>query len=145
MPSKQHKQLNNFWKNSLLALLIFQIVVIFSIGIYTLVDFPGILGQFGIKFQPDMGILQLIMAYNSFLSASICAWCVFWVTKNNLAGIQAGTTIGVLLFVVSFSVFIKFGRVDILLFDSIRAFLMVVCGFLAYKENKKIPNSAFSI
>jgi hypothetical protein len=125
------------WKNGLLILLIFQIVVAISLAIFTLVNFPGILEQFGIKYQPDMGILQFIMVYNLSLSLSVCLWSVIWMRKNNLAGIQIGTTVGLLLLIVSVSVFIKFNKLDILLFDGIRGLLMLVFGVLAYTEQKK--------
>jgi hypothetical protein len=125
------------WKKGLSVLLIFQIIVALSLAVFALVNFPVLLEQFGMKHQPDMGILQLIMVYNLILSASICTWSVIWIRKGNLAGIQAGTTVGLLIFIVSFAVFIKFDRVDMLLFDSIRAFAMVVFGVLAYKTHPK--------
>jgi hypothetical protein len=126
------------WKKGLSILLIFQIVVALSLAVFAIVNFSGLLEQFGMKYQPDMGILQLIMAYNLVLSSSICLWGVIWIRKGNIAGIQAGTTVGLLIFIVSFTVFLKFDRIDMLLFDSLRAFLMVVFGVLAYKEHIKI-------
>jgi heme/copper-type cytochrome/quinol oxidase subunit 3 len=128
---------NKSWKKALTILLIFQIVVALSLAIYALVDFAGIVEQFGMKYQTDMGILQLIMTYNLVLSSSICLWSVIWIRKGNLAGIQAGTTVGFLIFMVSFAVFLKYDRIDMLLFDSLRAALMVVFGLLAYKERTK--------
>lgn len=125
------------WKNGLSILLIFQIVVALSLAVFALADFSSLLQQFGVKYQPDMGILQLIMVYNLVLSLSICLWSVLWIRKGNIAGIQAGTTVGLLIFIVSFTVFLKFDRIDMLLFDSLRAFLMVIFGVLAYKEHKK--------
>ncbi len=125
------------WKKGLSILLIFQIVVALSLAVFSLVNFPSLLEQFGMKYQPDMGILQLIMAYNLVLSLSICLWSVMWIRKGNIAGIQAGTTVGLLIFIVSFTVFLKFDRIDMLLFDSLRAFLMVIFGALAYKEHIK--------
>jgi hypothetical protein len=125
------------WKKGLSILLIFQIVVALSLAVFATVDFPGLLEQFGVKYQTDMGILQLIMIYNLVLSCSICLWSVIWIRKGNIAGIQAGTTVGLLIFIVSFTVFLKFDRIDMLLFDSLRAFLMVVFGVLAYKGYKK--------
>ena len=98
---------------------------------------PRELGQFGMKHQPDMGILRLIMIYNMFLSLSICLWSVVWIRSGNRAGIQAGTTVGLLIFIVSMIVFVQFDRLDILLFDSVRALLMVVFGVLAYQEHEK--------
>lgn len=130
------------WKNGLSLLLIFQILVAFSLGVFTMVDFPTILGQFGIQHQPDMGILQRIMAYNLFLSFSICLWSLIWIRKGNIAGIQAATTVGFLLFVVSMIVFIQFDRIDMLLFDSVRGFLMIIFGVLAYRAQKKHQVSA---
>jgi hypothetical protein len=129
------------WKKGLSILLIFQIVVALSLAVFALVNFPSLLEQFGMKYQPDMGILQLIMTYNLVLSLSICFWSVIWISKNNIAGIQAGTTVGLLIFIVSFTVFLKFDRIDMLLFDSLRAFLMVVFGIMAYIEHKKIQSS----
>jgi hypothetical protein len=131
------------WKKGLSILLIFQIVVALSLAVFALVNFPSLLEQFGMKYQPDMGILQLIMTYNLVLSLSICFWSVIWISKNNIAGIQAGTTVGLLIFIVSFTVFLKFDRIDMLLFDSLRAFLMVVFGIMAYIEHKKIQSSNF--
>lgn len=125
------------WKKALTVLLMLQILVAFSLGTLALVNFPMLLEQFGINFQPDMGILRLIMVYNLFLSASICLWSVMWIRSGNIAGIQAGTTVGFLMFIVSTTVFILFQRMDILLFDGVRALLMVVFGVLAYREQQK--------
>lgn len=125
------------WKIALSILLIFQIVVALSLALFALIDFPALLTQFGMKHQTDMGILQMIMVYNLILSMSICLWSVVWIRKGNIAGIQAGTTVGLLIFIVSFTVFIRFDRVDMLFFDSIRAFLMVVFGVLAFREQKR--------
>jgi hypothetical protein len=61
-------QERKIWKKVLTILLIFQIVVAFSLTGYTIFDFEGILAQFGIKYQADMGILQIIMTYNLLLS-----------------------------------------------------------------------------
>jgi hypothetical protein len=128
------------WKKGLSILLIFQIVVALSLAAFALVNFPSLLEQFGMKHQPDMGILQLIMTYNLVLSLSICLWSIIWIRKGNLAGIQAGTTVGLLIFIVSFTVFLKFDRIDMLLFDSLRAFLMLIFGIMAYIEHKKIQS-----
>jgi hypothetical protein len=49
------------WKIGLSILLIFQVLVAFGLALFALFDFPGLLGQFGMKHQPDMGILRLIM------------------------------------------------------------------------------------
>ncbi len=125
------------WKKGLSILLIFQIVVALSLAVFALVNFPRLLEQFGMKYQPDMGILQLIMTYNLVLSLSICLWSVIWIRKGNIAGIHAGTTVGLLIFIVSFTVFLKFDRIDMLLFDSLRALLMVVFGIMAHKEHSK--------
>ncbi|MFN0050055.1 MAG: hypothetical protein ACKVOU_13110 [Cytophagales bacterium] len=125
------------WKKGLSILLIFQILVALSLAVFAMIDFPTLLTQFGMKHQPDMGILQMIMTYNLVLSASICIWSLLWLRKGNIAGIQAGATVGLLIFIVSFVVFIRFDRVDMLFFDSIRAFLMVVFGVLAYNEQEK--------
>jgi hypothetical protein len=129
------------WKNGLSILLIFQIVVALSLAVFALVNFPGLLEQFGMKYQTDMGILQLIMTYNLVLSLSICLWSVLWIRKGNISGIQAGTTVGLLIFIVSFTVFLKFDRLDMLLFDSLRALLMVVFGVMAYREHTKFHSS----
>jgi hypothetical protein len=84
-----------------------------------------------------MGILQMIMIYNLFLSLSIYLWSFIWIRKGNLAGFQAAITGGILMFCVSFAVFIKFDRIDMLFFDSIRAVALVIFGLLAFKEHKK--------
>ena len=125
------------WKNGLSALLVFQVVVALSLALFAFANFPGLLTNFGVRHQPDMGILQLIMMYNLVLSATICLWSVVWIRKGNTAGIQAGTTVGLLIFIVSFIVFVQYNRIDMLLFDSVRAFLMVILGVLALKEHNK--------
>lgn len=130
------------WKIGLSVLLAFQIVVALSLALFALFDFPGLLGQFGMKHQPDMGILRLIMTYNLVLSASICLWSLAWIRAGNRAGLQAGTTVGLLIFIVSMVVFVQFDRIDMLLFDSSRALLMVVLGVLAYREHQKYHPTA---
>jgi len=126
------------WKIILSILLVFQIVIAFSLAIFAWYNFPALAEQFGFAYQPDMGILRLIVVYNLCLSASICLWSVLWIRQDNIAGIEAGTTVGFLIFIVSFMVFLQYDRVDMLLFDSIRAFLMVVFGVLAYREHKRM-------
>lgn len=128
---------NRTWKVGLSILLGFQVLVAFALALFALFDFPGLLEQFGVKHQPDMGILQLIMTYNLALSVSVCGWSVGWIRRDNLAGVQAGTTVGLLIFITSTIVFIQFSRVDILLFDGVRALLMVVSGALAYREHQR--------
>ena len=125
------------WKKIVSFLLIFQVIVALSIGTLALVNFPVMLEQFGMKHQPDMGILQLIMVYNLFLSLSISLLSFIWVRKGNIAGIQAAIICGSLMFAVSFAVFLKFDRIDMLLFDSLRAIGMIIFGVLAYKEQIK--------
>ncbi len=128
---------SNVSKNILLYLTIFQVFVIFFIGAFIVVDFPSMLKQFGVGFQEDMGILKIIMLYNAALSFCVCLWSVIWIRKNNVDGIKIGTTVGLLLFIVSMMVFIQFNRVDILLFDGVRGLFMVIFGGLAYKEHQK--------
>lgn len=130
-------QEKKIWKKGLTFLLFFQIIVALSLAVFAMINFPGLLNQFGLQHQPDMGILQLIMTYNLILSMSICLLSVLWIRQGNLAGIQAGTTVGLLIFIVSFTVFILYDRVDMLFFDSLRAFLMVVFGIMAYREQQR--------
>lgn len=125
------------WKTGLSALLAFQVLVAFSLAIFAIVDFPGLLKQFGVQHQPDMGILRLIMVYNLFLSMSICIWSLAWIRNDNRAGLQAGTTVGFLILVVSVIVFVQYDRVDMLVFDSLRALLMVIFGGLALRDSPK--------
>lgn len=125
------------WKKALSILLIFQVLVASSLALFAVFDFPGLLTQFGLKHQPDMGILQVIMTYNLTLSASICGWSILWIRRGNLAGVQGGTTVGLLILLTSLLVFIRFDRVDMLLFDSVRALLMVVSGALAWREHQR--------
>lgn len=128
---------NRRWKLALSGLLVFQVLVALSLALFALVDFPGLLGNFGMKHQPDMGILRLIMTYNLVLSASICAWSLVWIRNGNRAGLQAGATVGLLIFIVSVIVFLQFDRLDMLLFDSVRAFLMVLFGVFALREHQR--------
>jgi len=126
------------WKRGLSFLLMFQIIVASSLAAFALYDFPSLAEQFGFAYQPDMGILRLIVTYNLCLSASICLWSVIWIRRGHIAGIEAGTTVGFLIFAISFIVFLQYNRVDMLLFDSLRAFLMVVFGVFAYKEQNRM-------
>jgi heme/copper-type cytochrome/quinol oxidase subunit 3 len=128
---------NRRWKIALSVLLGFQVLVALSLALFALFDFPGLLGNFGVKHQPDMGTLRLIMTYNLVLSASICTWSVVWIRSGNAAGLQAGTTVGLLIFVVSMTVFAQFNRIDVLLFDGVRSFLMVLVGVLAFREHRR--------
>lgn len=125
------------WKVGLSVLLGLQVLVAIALGIMTIADFPTLLGNFGLKHQPDMGILQHIMAYNLALSASVCIWCLVWIRSGNVSGVQLGATVGALMLVVSLLVFARFDRIDILLFDGIRAILKVVFGLLAWREHQK--------
>jgi hypothetical protein len=125
------------WKVGLSVLLGLQVLVATALGLMAIADFPTLLGNFGLEHQPDMGILQHIMAYNLALSASVCVWCLVWIRGGNAAGLQLGATLGALMLVVSLLVFVRFDRVDILLFDGIRALLKVVFGVLAFREHQK--------
>ncbi|MFK7797839.1 MAG: hypothetical protein AB8E82_10330 [Aureispira sp.] len=117
----------------LLGLLIFQVVVASSLAVFAWLDFPSLLEQFGTQHQPDMGILRLLMIYNLCLSLGICALGARWIRQGNKAGIQVGLLVGVLMFTVSITVFVQFGRLDVLLFDGIRALLKVVFGYSALR------------
>ena len=125
------------WKVGLSILLLLQVVVALGLAVFAVVDFPGLLAQFGVGYQPDMGMLRLIMTYNLALSLSVCLWSVVWIRSGNAAGILAGTTVGALMLVVSTLVFIQFDRLDVLLFDGLRALLMVVFGVLGYREHQR--------
>lgn len=129
------------WKKGLSILLIFQIIVAFSLATFDLVNFPAFTEQFGMKYHSDMDILQPLMAYNLFLSVSISLWSVIWIRKGNIAGIQAAITCGFLMFIVSMALFIKFDRIDMLLFDGLRALVMVVFGVMAYREHTKFQTT----
>jgi len=131
------KKENTIWKKTLSVLLIFQVIIASSLAIFAYHNFPSLAEQFGFSYQPDMGILRLIIIYNLCLSASICLLSFLWIRKNNIAGIEAGIIVGFLIFIVSFIVFLEYNRIDILLFDSLRAFLMVIFGILACREQKK--------
>ena len=125
------------WSLGLVILLIFQIIVALVIVGFLTVDFPSLAQQLGLKYQPELGILQFLVIYGFVISASICLWSLIWIKNSNIAGIQAGITVGILLFALGVAFFVKFNRADVLLFDSIRGALMVVFGLLAYRDYSK--------
>lgn len=125
------------WSLGLVILLIFQIIVALVIVGFLTVDFPSLVQQLGLKYQLELGILQFLVIYGFVISASICLWSLIWIKNSNIAGIQAGITVGVLLFALGVAFFVEFNRVDVLLFDSIRGALMVVFGLLAYRDYSK--------
>lgn len=129
---------NRTWKKILQILFVIQILVAFSTAALAMFNYPMLTDNFGFTYQPNMGILQLVMIYNLFLSAGICLLGFLWIRRNNIAGTQIAILLGFLMFVVSFIVFVKFDRVDMLLIDGIRAFIMFVLGVLAYKKQKKV-------
>ena len=129
------------WKKILQILFVIQILVAVSTVFLAMTDYPMLTDNFGFTYQPNMGILQLVMIYNLFLSAGICLLGFLWIRKGNIAGTQIAILLGFLMFLVSFIVFVKFDRVDMLLIDSIRAFLMFISGILAFKEQKKVQIS----
>lgn len=132
------------WSFGLVILLIFQIIVALVIVGFLTVDFPSLAQQLGLKYQPELGILQFLVIYGFVISASICLWSLIWIKNSNIAGIQAGITVGILLFALGVAFFVKFNRVDVLLFDSIRGALMVIFGFLAYRDYFARGSSCFS-
>ena len=125
------------WSFGLVILLIFQIIVALVIVGFLTVDFPSLAQQLGLKYQPELGILQFLVIYGFVISASICLWSLIWIKNSNIAGIQAGITVGILLFALGVAFFVRFNRADVLLFDSIRGALMVVFGLLTYKDYSK--------
>lgn len=129
---------NKLFKNILVFLLAIQAIFALYFVFLAATDFPGMMGQFGVKYQPDMPILKFIIIYNAFISLSICLLSIFWIRKGNVAGIQTSTVLGGLLIVLSLTVFFVFNRLDILIVDTPRAILMVVFGVLAYRESKKL-------
>ncbi len=133
------------WSLGLVILLIFQIIVALVIVGFLTVDFPSLVQQLGLKYQPELGILQFLIIYGFVISASICLWSLIWIKNSNIAGIQAGITVGILLFALGVAFFVEFNRVDVLLFDSIRGALMVVFGLLACRDYFARGTSCFSI
>ena len=125
------------WSFGLVILLIFQTIVALVIVGFLTLDFPSLAQQLGLKYQPELGILQFLVIYGFVISASICLWSLIWIKNSNIAGIQAGITVGILLFDLGVAFFVRFNRADVLLFDSIRGALMVVFGLLAYKDYSK--------
>lgn len=121
----------------LVGLLIFQVLVAFSLAAFAWADFPSFLKQFEIQHQPDMGALKILMIYNLLLSAGICTLGTQWIRHGNKAGTQVAILVGVLMFVVSVIAFLQFDRIDFLLFDGGRAFLKVVFGYSAWNASKE--------
>ena len=74
------------------------------------------------------------------ISASVCMLSVMWISKKNIAGIQAGIATGLLLFILGVVFLLKFNRVDLFLFDSVRGLLMVIFGSIAYRSYINIVN-----
>jgi hypothetical protein len=124
---------SKLWKKTLITLFAIQILFAIAISSMAAMDFSLFAENFGFTAQPTMGILQHIVVYNMFLSGGICVLGILWVRKDNIAGYQAAMLLGTLMFLVSFIVAIKFDRVDMIVYDSIRAIVMTVLGYMGYQ------------
>ena len=61
---------------------------------------------------------------------------VIWTRKRKLFGVYVGTAVGIYMFLFGIIAFLKFGTTDALIVDSIRGFVTIVFGYIAYKELK---------
>lgn len=133
---------NTRWKNLLIGLLGLQVVVAVAIAVMCIVNFPALVEQFGVQYQTDMGMLQALMVYNLFLSAGVCFWGIRWIRKGNAAGVQVSAIVGVLMFLVSTYASIQFDRIDMLLFDGVRAFLMVLAAAMFTRQSQALATAS---
>jgi hypothetical protein len=125
-------------QNLFMAMLGLHVLSCYGLGITALVN-PGIAFETGfqIAYQPEFQIIGLIIGMELLFLGSIAVLGIVWTRKKQLHGIYVGAAVGMYMFLFGIVAFVLMGQTDGLVVDSIRGFLTLVFGYMAYKELKQ--------
>jgi hypothetical protein len=109
----------------------------YAMGITTLLN-PQVAFESGfqIDYNPELTIIGTIIGMELLFLGSIALLGIIWTRKNKKEGIVAGVAVGVYMFLFGFAALIFVGETQALIVDSIRGFLTLVFGYMAYQEIK---------
>ena len=92
---------------------------------------------FHIHYSQELEIISLVIGMELFFLGTMALLGVIWTRKHKLFGVYIGTAVGVYMFFFGIVAFLKLGTTDALVVDSIRGFITIVFGILAYRELKQ--------
>jgi hypothetical protein len=120
-----------------MAILGLHVLSCYGLGIVALVN-PQVAFETGfqIDYQAEFQVVGLIIGMELLFLGSIAVLGMVWTRKKQLHGIYVGTAVGVYMFLFGIVAFVLLGETDALVVDSIRGFLTLVFGYMAYKELK---------
>ena len=132
-----NKKESKIWIQLFIALLSFNAIVALGLGATSLLNFQFALETgFQIPYSSELEILGLTIGLELLLLAAIAILSVVWVSKGKIEGTITGIFVGIYIFTFGIAAFLKFGETQALYVDSIRGFLTLVFGYLAYKKMK---------
>ncbi|MFK7946543.1 MAG: hypothetical protein AB8G11_03050 [Saprospiraceae bacterium] len=121
-----------------MGFLIFHSLVALGLGFTSLLNFPYALETgFQIPHSSELDILGLTIGLELLFLGAMAILSFIWTRKGKIEGTITGIAVGTYIFTFGIVAFLKFGDPQPLYVDSIRGFLTLVFGYIAYKELKK--------
>lgn len=109
--------------------------VAIGLGSTSLINFPYALETgFGITYSPDLDVFGILIGLQLLLLGAWSILSILWTNRRKAAGVVVGIFVGTYIFAFGVMAFAKFGDPQPLYVDSIRGFLTVVIGMLAYRD-----------
>lgn len=120
-----------------IALLVVHVLSCYVMGFISLFNWPFALETgFGIPYDDSLAILGVVIGLELIFLGSIALLGIFWTWQGQTSGIVTGMAVGMYMFLFGIVSFLLLGRIDGLIVDSIRGFLTLVFGWMAYRELK---------
>ena len=118
-----------------IILLAVHVLSCYVMGFISLINWPFALETgFGIPYNNDLAVLGVVIGLELIFLGSIAILGIFWTWQGQLSGIVTGSAVGMYMFMFGIVLFLILGRTDGLIVDSIRGFLTLLFGWMAYRE-----------
>lgn len=125
------------WRYLFIGILVLHVLGCYVMGIMTLTNPQfAIETGFQIPYTTDLNILTTVIGMELLFLGSIALVGIIWTRKRKIEGIVAGMAVGMYMFMFGIVAFFLLGETQALYVDSIRGFLTLVIGYMAYKEIK---------
>lgn len=118
-----------------IALLVVHVLSCYVMGTFSLFNWPFALETgFGIPHDSSLDILGVVVGLELIFLGSIAVLGIYWTRQGQSSGIVTGMAVGMYMFLFGIVSFLLLGRIDGLIVDSIRGFLTLIFGWMAYQE-----------
>ena len=118
-----------------IALLVVHVLSCYVMGTFSLFNWPFALETgFGIPYDDSLDILGVVIGLELIFLGSIAVLGIYWTRQGQISGIVTGMAVGMYMFMFGIVAFLLLGRIDGLIVDSIRGFLTLIFGWMAYQE-----------